>query len=159
VAIASAAAKLAATGIDRIVRPSLTIPLLPGRRIPVADLRPASRPAHAAGFAAGVSLELPGLALPMSALVIAAAAAPGTGSVAARAANEAGAAAASRAAPGRMAGVAAGFIVGAAAAITTLRWWPRRPAQPAQAVRPRCQAPMPPTGDGVVLVANRAAAA
>jgi len=152
VAIATAAAKLITTGIDRIARPDLAIPLLPGRRVGVACLRPAARAARVAGFAAGASLELPALALPMSALAIAAALAPATR---ARAAGAAGTASAAPAAAGCPA--AAGFLVGAAAAAATLRWWPRRPARPAQAVRPRCQAPMLPTGDGVVLVVNRAA--
>jgi diacylglycerol kinase family enzyme len=153
-AIANAAAKLIATGIDR-TPPGLAIPPPPGRPIPVASLRPDARAAHAAGFAAAVSLELPGLAVPISVLAIAAGAAQGTRAAAAGPGTRQ--AAASQAAPGRLAGVVAGFAVGAAAGIATLRWWPRRPMQPAQAVRPRRQVPALPTGDGVALVVNLAA--
>jgi diacylglycerol kinase family enzyme len=52
---------------------------------------------------------------------------------------------------------AAGFATGVAAGALTLRWWPLRQAEPAEAVRPRHEAPAAPTGQGLVLVMNSAA--
>jgi undecaprenyl-diphosphatase len=50
--------------------------------------------------------------------------------------------------------VAAGFAIGAAAGLVTLRWWPRRRTEPAAAARPRHEAPAAPTGEGLALVVN-----
>jgi len=80
---------------------------------------PSGHAASAAAFATGVALEKPGLAAP----VIAVAAAVG----------------ASRVVTGvhYPSDVLAGFTIGAAAGMMTLRWWPRRPPVPAAAIRPR----------------------
>jgi undecaprenyl-diphosphatase len=53
--------------------------------------------------------------------------------------------------------VLAGFTIGTAAAALTVRWWPLRPARPAEAVRPRTEAPATLTGEGLVLVVNESA--
>jgi len=136
-AIAGTTARLAAAGIERIWPQGWHVPLPAGRRIPAMSLRPATRPALAAAFAVGVSLELPGLAVPMSALALVAGP--------------------SRAPARWRGGIITGFAVGAAAGTATLRWWPRRPMQPAEAARPRHEAPRLLTGEGLVLVVNRGA--
>jgi undecaprenyl-diphosphatase len=51
--------------------------------------------------------------------------------------------------------VIAGLAIGSTAGMMTQRWWPRRPAAPAAAVRPPLQAPASPAGDGLVLLVNR----
>ncbi len=97
---------------------------------------PSGHAASAAAFATGVALEMPALAAPVGV----AAAAVG----------------ASRLITGvhYPSDVAAGFAVGTVAGLLTLRWWPRRPAAPAAAARPRREAPASPDGAGLVLVVN-----
>jgi len=112
----------------------------PAIRRPLTLTRSASFPsghaASAAAFATGVALEVPALALPVGGL--------------------AAAVGASRAVTGvhHPTDVAAGFALGTAAGLLTLRWWPRRPAGPAAAARPRREAPAAPTGAGLVLIVN-----
>jgi undecaprenyl-diphosphatase len=117
-------------------------PAVPARR-PFKPLRTTSFPsghaASAAAFATGVALETPALAVPVGAL----AAAVGVSRVITRAHYPSD--------------VAAGFALGTAAGLLTLRWWPRRPAAPAAAARPRREAPASPAGAGLVLVVNRGA--
>jgi diacylglycerol kinase family enzyme/membrane-associated phospholipid phosphatase len=114
-------------------------PAVPGRR-PFKPLRTTSFPsghaASAAAFATGVALETPGLAVPVGAL----AAAVGASRVITRAHYPSD--------------VAAGFALGTAAGLLTLRWWPRRPTTPAAAARPRREAPAAPDGAGLVLIVN-----
>jgi diacylglycerol kinase family enzyme/membrane-associated phospholipid phosphatase len=102
---------------------------------------PSGHAASAAAFATGVALEVPSLALPVGAL--------------------AAAVGASRVVTGvhHPSDVAAGFVLGTAAGLITLRWWPRRPATPAVAARPRREAPAAPTGAGLVLLVNCSAGA
>jgi diacylglycerol kinase family enzyme/membrane-associated phospholipid phosphatase len=109
----------------------------PGGKAPLRS--PSRHAASAAAFAAGVALELPALAAPVSAL--------------------AAAVGASRVVTGRRvpAEVAAGFAVGAAAGTATLRWWPLRRPEPAAAPQARHEAPAAPTGEGLALVMNCAA--
>jgi diacylglycerol kinase family enzyme len=97
---------------------------------------PSRHAASAAAFAAGVALELPVLAAPVGAL--------------------AAAVGASRVVTDRNvpADVAAGFAIGTAAVMATLRWWPLRRAEPSAAARPRHEAPAAPTGTGLALVIN-----
>ena len=125
------------TGRDR---PRSEIPIL-GRLVPgpVTTSFPSGHAASAAAFATGVALEMPVLAVPAAAL----AAAVGL----------------SRIVTGvhYPSDVLAGFALGAAAGAVTLRWWPLRPGQPAEAVRPRRDAPAAPTGQGLVLALNEAA--
>lgn len=106
--------------------------------LPRAAVVPSRHAASAAAFATGVALELPPLALPVGAL--------------------AAAVGASRVVAGRRypADVVAGFVTGVAAGTLTLRWWPRRQMEPAEAARPRHEAPAAPTGKGLVLVMNSA---
>jgi undecaprenyl-diphosphatase len=54
----------------------------------------------------------------------------------------------------RPAGMMAGFALGTAAGLVTLRWWARRPAAPAAAARPRRDAPASPDGAGLVMIVN-----
>jgi undecaprenyl-diphosphatase len=100
---------------------------------------PSRHAASAAAFATGVAIEVPALAIPVGAL--------------------AAAVGASRLVGGahRPSGVAAGFALGTAAGLVTLRWWPRRPAVPASAARPRSEAPASLDGAGLVMVVNRSA--
>jgi diacylglycerol kinase family enzyme/membrane-associated phospholipid phosphatase len=109
-------------------------------RVPVASLRAGSLPvgaaASAAAFATGVALEMPVLAIPAGGL----AAAVGVSRALARG--------------HRTADVAAGFALGGAAGLLTLRWWARRPAAPAAAARPRREAPASPDGAGLVMIVN-----
>jgi diacylglycerol kinase family enzyme len=138
-AAADATATIVRTLVAAGDRPDAGAPL---RRLPRpswATFLPSGPTASAAAFATGVALEKPSLAAP----VIVLAAAVG----------------ASRVVTGadRPAGVAGGFAIGVAAGAMTLRWWPRRPAVPAAAVRPPRAAPAAPAGEGLVLVVNRSA--
>ena len=53
--------------------------------------------------------------------------------------------------------VLAGTAIGAAAGLATLRWWPRRPARPAMAIRPPRKAPVSVAGEGLTLIVNTSA--
>jgi membrane-associated phospholipid phosphatase len=139
VVIASTAANVVAKGLTGRARPVSDTPVL--RRLvhaPKTTSFPSGHSASAAAFATGVALELPQLAVPVGA----AAAAVGV----------------SRVVTGvhYPSDVVAGFAIGAAAGAVTLRWWPLRPARPAEATRPRQQAPAAPTGAGLVLAVNAA---
>lgn len=137
IAIASATTNLLAKGMVGRLRPSAEVPH-PRRlaRVPRGTSFPSGHSASAAAFATGVALEVPVLAVPVGAL----AAAVGV----------------SRVVTGVHfpSDVAAGFAIGAGAALLTVRWWPLRQAEPAAASRPRRDAPASPTGDGLVLVLN-----
>jgi diacylglycerol kinase family enzyme/membrane-associated phospholipid phosphatase len=140
IAIASATSNLAAKGLARRTRPEFQMPIL--RRLlplPRTSSFPSGHSASAAAFATGVALEVPRLAIPVGAMALAV----GT----------------SRVVVGvhYPSDVLAGFALGTAAGTLTLRWWPRRPMRPADAVRPRHEAPAAPTGQGLVLVLNPAA--
>jgi diacylglycerol kinase family enzyme/membrane-associated phospholipid phosphatase len=140
VAIASSTTNLVAKGITRRQRPTSEIPL--GRqllRAPASTSFPSGHAASAAAFATGVALEMPALGVPVGAL--------------------AAAVGASRVVVGvhYPSDVLAGFAIGTAAGALTLRWWPRRPKRPAEAVRPRHPAPAAPTGEGLVLAVNMTA--
>ena len=140
IAVASATANIVAKGLTQRGRPEGETPVL--RRIipaPVTTSFPSGHAASAAAFATGVALEMPLLAVPVGAL--------------------AAAVGASRVVTGvhYPSDVLAGFALGAAAGAITLHWWPLRPAQPAEAARPRREAPASPTGLGVVLTLNKAA--
>ena len=97
---------------------------------------PSGAAASAAAFATGVALEMPALAIPAGGL----AAAVGVSRALARGHHSAD--------------VAAGFALGSAAGLVTLRWWARRPVAPAAAARPRREAPASPDGAGVVMIVN-----
>jgi diacylglycerol kinase family enzyme len=97
---------------------------------------PSGAVASAAAFATGVALEMPALAIPVGAL----AAAVGVSRAARRG--------------HRPPGMTAGFMLGTAAGLLTLRWWARRPAAPAAAARPRHEAPASPDGAGLVMIVN-----
>ena len=139
VVIASTAANVVAKGLTGRARPVSDTPV-PRRLVPAPKTTsfPSGHSASAAAFATGVALELPQLAVPVGA----AAAAVGV----------------SRVVTGvhYPSDVVAGFAIGAAAGAVTLRWWPLRPARPAEATRPRQQAPAAPTGAGLVLAVNAA---
>jgi undecaprenyl-diphosphatase len=113
VAIASSTANVLVKGLARRNRPDLDIPVV---RLKIPAPRSSSFPsghsASAAAFATGVALEMPSLALPIGAL----AAAVGT----------------SRVVNGvhYPSDVLAGFAIGTAAGVLTVRWWPLRPARP-----------------------------
>jgi diacylglycerol kinase family enzyme/membrane-associated phospholipid phosphatase len=136
IALASTATNMVAKNLTRRVRPAGEVPA--ARR--VSGVRTTSFPsghaASAAAFATGVALELPSLAAPVGLL--------------------AGAVGASRVVTGMHypSDVLAGFATGAAAGALTLRWWPRRALEPAEAARPRREAPAAPAGQGLVLVLN-----
>ena len=138
-AAASASANLAGKALIGRHRPDLQVP--PARRLPRPPTSsfPSGHAASAAAFATGVAIEVPGLAAPAIAL--------------------AAAVGASRVATGTHypSDVLAGTVIGAAAGAATLRWWPRRPARPAAALRPPRQALAAPTGDGLVLLVNTSA--
>ena len=129
-AIGGTAANMIARGVA-----GRTGPLEREGPLPAAS-RPSAAAASAAAFATGAALEMPVLAVPMGGL----AAAVGV----------------SRAVTGghRPPGVAAGFALGAAAGLVTLRWWARRPGAPAAAARPRREAPASPDGAGLVMIVN-----
>ena len=97
---------------------------------------PSGHAASAAAFATGVALEVPALALPVGGL----AALVGVSRVVTRVHFPSD--------------VAAGFAIGTAAGLLTLRWWPRRPTEPATAARPRRDAPASPDGVGLAMVVN-----
>jgi diacylglycerol kinase family enzyme/membrane-associated phospholipid phosphatase len=140
VAIASTAANVVAKGLTGRARPGAEIPVL--RRLvnmPKTTSFPSGHSASAAAFATGVALELPPLAVPVGAAALAVGA--------------------SRVTTGAHypSDVLAGFSLGVAAGALTLRWWPLRPSKPADAIRPRRDAPATPTGEGVVLAVNESA--
>jgi diacylglycerol kinase family enzyme/membrane-associated phospholipid phosphatase len=133
VAISSTAANVLTKGLVGRARPSGAAP---AGRLPRTTSFPSGHAAAAAAFATGVALEMPALAAPIGGL--------------------AAAVGASRVTTGvhYPSDVAAGFALGTAAGLLTLRWWPRRPATPASAARPRREAPASPDGAGVVMVVN-----
>ncbi|HEU5384713.1 MAG TPA: phosphatase PAP2 family protein [Streptosporangiaceae bacterium] len=137
IAIASATTNVLGKGLVRRLRPTAEVPL-PRRltRVPRSTSFPSGHAASAAAFATGVALEVPALAVPVGAL--------------------AAAVGASRVVTGVHfpSDVAAGFAIGAGASLLTVRWWPRRQAEPAAASRPRQAAPASPGGEGLVLVLN-----
>jgi diacylglycerol kinase family enzyme/membrane-associated phospholipid phosphatase len=140
IAMASAASNVVAKGVTRRARPGYEIPILRRLlRVPRTTSFPSGHSASAAAFATGVALETPRLAAPIGALALAVGA--------------------SRVVVGvhYPSDVLAGFAIGTAAGTLTLRWWPRRPKQPAEAVRRRHEAPAAPTGEGLVLAVNPAA--
>jgi membrane-associated phospholipid phosphatase len=136
-AVASPAANVLAKRLVRRTRPEH--PLLPAGRPARTTSFPSGSAATAAAFATGVALEVPALAVPVGAL----AAAVSASRVTSRAHYPSD--------------VLAGFAVGTAAGLLTLRWWPRRPAVPAAAARPHREAPASPAGAGLILVVNCAA--
>jgi diacylglycerol kinase family enzyme/membrane-associated phospholipid phosphatase len=133
-AIASASANALAKRLVGRTRPGLA--LCPADQRPRTPSFPSGHAAAAAGFATGVALEVPALAVPVGAL----AAAVGAARVISRVHYPLD--------------VLAGFALGTAAGLVTLRWWPRRPAEPAAAARPRRGAPAAPDGSGLVLIVN-----
>lgn len=140
VAIASTTTNLVAKGITGRRRPTPDIPMVRQLlRVPTTTSFPSGHSASAAAFATGVALEMPALAAPVGALAVAVGA--------------------SRVVVGvhYPSDVLAGFAIGAAAGTLTLRWWPRRPRRPAEAVRPRHPAPAAPTGEGAVIAVNMTA--
>ena len=140
IAIASATTNVAAKGLARRARPGHEIPILRQLiRVPKTTSFPSGHSASAAAFATGIALETPRLAVPVAGLALAVGA--------------------SRVVAGvhYPSDVLAGFAIGTAAGALTLRWWPRRPMQPAEAVRPRYDAPAAQTGDGLLLAVNLAA--
>jgi undecaprenyl-diphosphatase len=132
--IASASANVLAKRLIGRTRPDL--PLRAGGRLPRTTSFPSGHAAAAAAFATGVALEVPALGVPVGGL----AAAVGASRVISRVHYPLD--------------VLAGFALGAAAGLVTLRWWPRRPAEPAAAARPRRGAPAAPDGSGLVLIVN-----
>jgi diacylglycerol kinase family enzyme/membrane-associated phospholipid phosphatase len=136
-AIGSTAANVIAKQAVGRDRPPVTAgPGLARSRAPRTTSFPSGHAASAAAFATGVALEVPALAIPVGGL--------------------AAAVGASRAITGvhYPSDVAAGFALGTAAGLLTLRWWPRRPAVPAAAARPRREAPASPDGAGLVMIVN-----
>lgn len=140
-AISSSAANIIAKQLTGRARPPgpLALPTAPLRRQvkpPRTSSFPSGHAASAAAFATGVALEIPALAAPVGGL--------------------AAVVGASRLITGvhYPSDVAAGFALGAAAGLLTLRWWPRRPAAPATAARPRLEAPASADGTGLVLIVN-----
>jgi diacylglycerol kinase family enzyme/membrane-associated phospholipid phosphatase len=137
IGIASLTANQVVKPLTRRLRPDEEIAI--GRRlvrVPRSTSFPSGHAASAAAFTAGVALEIPALAAPAGVL--------------------AAAVGASRVVTGAHypSDVAAGFALGTAAGLVTLRWWPRRPAAPAAAVRPRRDAPAAAAGAGLTLVLN-----
>jgi diacylglycerol kinase family enzyme/membrane-associated phospholipid phosphatase len=135
--IASTAANVIAKQAVRRNRPDGLVPAIRRQLSPPRTTSfPSGHAASAAAFATGVALEVPALAGPAAAL--------------------AAAVGASRVVTGvhHPTDVAAGFALGTTAGLLTLRWWPRRPATPAAAARPRRPAPAAPDGDGLVLIVN-----
>ena len=133
-AIASASANLLAKRLVGRARPDLPLSQRPG-----SASFPSGHAAAAAAFATGVALEMPALAGPVGAL----AAAVGASRVISRVHYPSD--------------VLAGFALGTAAGLATVRWWPLRPAEPAAAARPRRGAPASPDGSGLVLIVNASA--
>jgi diacylglycerol kinase family enzyme/membrane-associated phospholipid phosphatase len=137
IAIASVSANQVVKPLTRRLRPAEEIAI--GRRLvrmPRSTSFPSGHAASAAAFTTGLALEIPALAAPAGVL--------------------AAAVGASRVVTGAHypSDVVAGFALGTAAGFVTLRWWPRRPAAPAAAVRPRSDAPAAPAGAGLALVLN-----
>jgi undecaprenyl-diphosphatase len=132
VALSSTAANVIARQLVGSARP----PAAAFSRAPRTRWLPSGHAASAAAFATGVALEMPALALPVAGL----AAAVGVSRVVTGAHYPSD--------------VAAGFVLGAASGLVTLRWWPRRPTVPAAAARPRRAAPASPDGAGLVLIVN-----
>jgi diacylglycerol kinase family enzyme/membrane-associated phospholipid phosphatase len=140
VAIASSTTNLIAKGITGRQRPAFEIPWVRQLlRVPRTTSFPSGHAASAAAFATGVALEVPALAVPVGVLAVAVGA--------------------SRVVVGvhYPSDVLAGFAIGTTAGTLTLRWWPRRPMRPAEAVRPRHPAPAAPEGEGLVLAVNMTA--
>jgi membrane-associated phospholipid phosphatase/diacylglycerol kinase family enzyme len=136
-AIASTTANVVTKQVVRRSRPAgLALAIRRQLDPPRTTSFPSGHAASAAAFATGVALEIPALAVPVGGL--------------------AAAVGASRVVAGvhYPSDVAAGFALGTAAGLLTLRWWPRRPAAPAVAARPRRDAPAAPTGAGLVVVVN-----
>ena len=136
-AIASPATNLLAKRLVGRTRPALGLSSA-GRRTRTSSF-PSGHAASAAAFATGVALEVPALAGPVGAL----AAAVGASRVISRVHYPSD--------------VLAGFALGTAAGMATVRWWPLRPAEPAAAARPRRGAPASPDGSGLVLIVNASA--
>jgi undecaprenyl-diphosphatase len=133
-AIASASANLLAKRLVGRSRPDRVRHA--AGKLPRTSSFPSGHAAAAAAFATGVALERPALAVPVGGL----AAVVGASRVVARAHFPSD--------------VLAGFALGTAAGLVTLRWWPLRPAGPAAAARPRLPAPTSPDGSGLVLIVN-----
>jgi membrane-associated phospholipid phosphatase len=111
-ATASATANIIGKGLASRRRPDAEVPA--ARRLahePWTSSFPSGHAASAAAFATGAAMELPGLAPAVFALALAVGA--------------------SRVVTGvhYPSDVLAGFAIGAAAAASTLLWWPRRPAR------------------------------
>ena len=136
-AIGSTAANIIAKQLVGRARPELVV-TAEGRspKRPFTTSFPSGHAASAAAFATGVALEVPALAIPVSGL----AAVVGASRVIARVHYPSD--------------VMAGFALGTAAGLLTLRWWARRPAVPAVAARPRRDGPASPDGAGLVLIVN-----
>ncbi len=137
IGIGSVAANQVVKRLNSRLRPTEEIAV--GRRlvqVPRSTSFPSGHATSAAAFATAVALEVPVLA--------------------AQAGLLAAAVGASRVVTGAHypTDVVAGFALGSAAGLITLRWWPRRPGAPAAAVRPRRDAPAAPRGGGLTLVVN-----
>ncbi|MET8697896.1 phosphatase PAP2 family protein [Kitasatospora sp. NPDC004723] len=136
--LASTAANIAAKQLTRRPRPPLG-PVPATRRLlrqPVTTSFPSGHSASAAAFATAVAIESPAAA----ALVAPAALAVGVSRVYTGAHH-----------PGD---VLAGFALGSALAVLTLRWWPRASHLRPAAAPPRRPAPALPEGAGLSVVVN-----
>ena len=139
-AAASTAANLVGKSLTNRRRPFLDVPARSRlRRVPQSSSFPSGHAANAAAFVTGAAIEMPSLAAPGIAL--------------------ASAVGASRIATGvhYPSDILAGTAIGAAAGLATLWWWPRRPPQPAAAIRPPRTAPASAAGEGLALIVNTAA--
>jgi diacylglycerol kinase family enzyme len=139
-AAASTAANLVGKSLTSRRRPFLDVPARSRlRRVPRSSSFPSGHAANAAAFVTGAAIEMPSLAAPGIAL--------------------ASAVGASRIATGvhYPSDILAGTAIGAAAGLATLWWWPRRPPQPAAAIRPPRTAPASAAGEGLALIVNTAA--